>query len=146
MASRRSVPNPSREPSFLGAKRAPPWHQKKTKHMLIVSPGVHSMSCSLKVSLVAPNSQLAFSRLSVRLHLAFEDMWIPMDWQKGSVFLRGNMPAIRALICQPYSFSRSKSQCGYYASAGIIYLLYKIKPVVCLHETFIFLDLVFYIF
>ncbi|CAL8343775.1 unnamed protein product [Boreogadus saida] len=35
-------------------------------------------------------------------------MWIPMDWQKGNVFLRGKTPATRALICQPYSFSRTE--------------------------------------
>ncbi|AWP13034.1 putative glycerol-3-phosphate dehydrogenase mitochondrial [Scophthalmus maximus] len=54
------------------------------QHMLIVSQGVHSMSCSLKVSLVAANSQLCFSRLSVRLHLVFEDLWIPMYCKKAT--------------------------------------------------------------
>lgn len=33
----------------------------KTKHMLIVSQGVHSTSCSLSLSLVAAHSQRAFS-------------------------------------------------------------------------------------
>lgn len=83
----------SRDPSLSGLY-VPRVGIGKTKHMLIVSQGVHSVSCSLKVShttahpsppptpaparLVAANSQLCFLGPSVRLHLAFEDTWIPM--------------------------------------------------------------------
>lgn len=98
--------NQSQDPSFSGLY-VPRVGIRKTKHMLIVSQGVHSMSCLLKVSLVAANSQLSFSRLSVRLHLAFEDMWIPMYCKKATYFW-GNMATIWAAICQPYSFSTSR--------------------------------------
>lgn len=68
--------SPSQDPSLSGLY-VPRVGTRKTKHMLIVSQGVHSMSSSLRVFLVAANSQLCFSRLSVSLHLAFEDTWIP---------------------------------------------------------------------
>lgn len=109
------VSNQSQDPSF-SRLYVPHVGIRKTKHMLIVSQGVHSMSCSLKVSLVAANSQLCFSRLSVRLHLAFADMWIPMYCKKATYF-GGNVAAIWAVICQPYSFSRSKWDRGHYAAA-----------------------------
>lgn len=112
----------SRDPSLSGLY-VPRVGIGKTKHMLIVSQGVHSVSCSLKVShttaypsppptptparLVAANSQLCFSGPSVRLHLAFEDTWIPKHCSQAT-HLCGDAATIWAVICQPYSFSRSK--------------------------------------
>lgn len=121
--------NQSQDPSF-SRLYVPRVGIRKTKHMLIVSQGVHSMSCSLKVSLLAANSQLYFSRLSVRLHLAFEDTWIPMCCKKATYFW-GNTATIWAVICQPYSFSRSKLEWGVFCMS-YLYLFSFMKAYLCL--------------
>lgn len=82
------------------------------------------MSHSLKVSYVASNSQLCFSRLSVRLHLAFEDTWIPMHCKKATYF-SGNTATIWAVICLPYSFSRSNQDRGVFYMRYLYLFIFK---------------------
>lgn len=114
----------AQDPSFSG-RCAPRVGIRKTKHMLIVSQGVHSMSCSLKVSLVAAKSQLCFSRPSVRLHLAFEHVWIPLDCKKATYFWGNVALSVWAAICQPYSFSCSKYKRGPLSWAIYISILFE---------------------
>lgn len=55
---------------------------RKTKHMFIVSLGVHSMSCLLRLFTIAPNYQLNFSGQAVSPHLEHKDMCIHRAGQR----------------------------------------------------------------